>query len=68
MVSKPAGRYIFEGVSTSLTKGHKKAARDRFILIASVMNIDVEWIDSSLAAAHAPGILGGDESRTGNEE
>jgi hypothetical protein len=63
LVVTPAGRYLFEG----LARVGENNGSARFRLIASDNDIDVEWIELD-AAAHPPGILGGDESRPGAEE
>src|SRR5258706_4689088 len=63
LVVTPAGRYLFEG----LARVGENNGSARFRLIASDNDIDVEWIEFD-AAAHPPGILGGDESRPGAEE
>src|SRR5258705_10635105 len=62
LVVTPAGRYLFEG----LARVGENNGSARFRLIASDNDIDVEWIQLD-AAAHPPGILGGDESRPGAE-
>jgi hypothetical protein len=61
LVVTPAGRYLFEG----FPRVGENSGGARFRLMAS--DSDVERIELD-AAAHPPGILGGDESRPGAEE
>ena len=61
--SRLAGRDLFEGLA-SVGENNGSAC---FRLIASDNDIDVAWIELD-AAAHPPGILGGDKSRPGAEE
>src|ERR1700738_4843583 len=63
LVVTPAGRYLFEG----LARVGENNGSARFRLIASDNDIDVEWIELD-AAAHPPGILGGDGGRSGAGE
>jgi hypothetical protein len=63
LVVTSAGRYLFEGLAGVGENNNSAGCR----LIAPDDDIDVEWIELD-AAAHPPGILGGDKSRPGAEE